>query len=204
MKQIYLKWVIFSLFLLFISPVIGQTAKGNEDAIKSRAAEKVKQMCDYIEYMASKDNDLETRKYYRTQALNLFLGNGYSYEENGVEKEGVMMEVTSTSRPKPRRRLTRSYFTGLINLRYAKVVIDFTELADIKVSDLKKVGEGKYVCTCYIEQAFIGYDENGRVLYSDITRKSIKCYIDEEKIEGGKPEYIVRLGDTYAHETIAG
>lgn len=73
-----------------------------EEQIKRRAAERVGQMNDYISFMADKQNDMDTRLYNKKQALNLFVGRGYDYEENGVPKEGVLMEVTSVNKTRPR------------------------------------------------------------------------------------------------------
>lgn len=109
-----------------------------EEQIKRRAAERVGQMNDYISFMADKQNDMDTRLYNKKQALNLFVGRGYDYEENGVPKEGVLMEVTSVNKTRPRSKLMRVYFNGLVNLTYQQVSIQSTEVASIKVSNLQK------------------------------------------------------------------
>lgn len=157
-------------------------------------------MNDYISFMADKSNDMETRQYYKKQALNLFAGRGYNYEENGVNKEGVRMEITSVNNTRPRSKLMRVYFNGLINLTYQQVSIQSTELASIKVSNLQKVDNNMYVCTCYFEQVFVGY-RDGRAIYKDITRKKVKCYIEIQDVEDGPQEYVVLLGDVQAIDT---
>ena len=203
-----MKKICVMLLALVVTLGAGAQSSSLEDMLKVRAAEKVGQMCDYIEFLASKDNDYETRKYYRDKALHLFINNGESYEEDGVYKEGVAMEVTSVYRSKPRRRLMRDYFTGLMNLRYAAVQIQSTDVANIEVSRLHQVDENLFVCTCYFEQAFAGYNENGVPVYRDITRKKVKCYVYRELIEPGVGEdgeanfeFIVVLGDVTALET---
>lgn len=93
----------------------------------------------------------------------------------------------------------KDYFTGLINLRYSKVDIQSTKVQDIKVSELQKIDDNKYVCTAYFEQIFIGY-RDGRPIYKDRTRKKVKVYIlAEETID--RPEFVVMLGDVTALET---
>lgn len=169
-----------------------------DDMIRRRAAQKVAQMNDYISFMASKKKTLQNRKYYSGKALNLFMGKGFSYEENGVKKDGVKMEVTTLNKSS-KNRLVRDYFTNLINLGYSDVEITSTEIADIKVSNLQKVADNMYVCTCQYDQAFVGY-RDGRPVYKDITTKRIKCYITAEETEDGT-EYIVMLGDITALET---
>lgn len=187
--------------LLLVIMVTTQAFAQNSatEQIKRRAAEKVGLMNDYISYMANKKKSPKTRIYYKTKALRLFAGGGDSYEENGIQKEGVQMEVTSINRKTKSRRLMKTYFQSLIKLNYNDVQITSTDVADIKVSQLQRIGENLYVCTCYFEQAFIGYMD-GRPVYKDITHKHVKCYVYAEETESGT-EFMVLLGDVTADQT---
>ena len=132
-----------------------------EKLFQQRVKERVKLMNDYVSFMADKSKSQETRYYYRKKALPLFIGKGYEYEENGVTKQGVMMQTTSVNRPGVvTNRLLRDYFSRLVNLKYSKVNITSTEIADMKVSDLKKVdssdGTTLYMCTVQYVQYFRG------------------------------------------------
>lgn len=198
MKSFLRRIFVLQFAFLFFLPIMGQNAV--DEQIKRTAAQRVAQMNDYISFMADKSNDMETRQYYKKQALNLFAGRGYNYEENGVNKEGVRMEITSVNNTRPRSKLMRVYFNGLMNLTYQKVSIQSTELASIKVSNLQKVDNNMYVCTCYFDQVFVGY-RDGRPVYKDITRKKVKCYIEVQDVEGGPQEYVVLLGDVQAIDT---
>lgn len=198
MKSFLRRIVVLQFAFLFFLPIMGQNAV--DEQIKRTAAQRVAQMNDYISFMADKSNDMETRQYYKKQALNLFAGRGYNYEENGVNKEGVRMEITSVNNTRPRSKLMRVYFNGLMNLTYQKVSIQSTELASIKVSNLQKVDNNMYVCTCYFDQVFVGY-RDGKPVYKDITRKKVKCYIEVQDVEGGPQEYVVLLGDVQAIDT---
>lgn len=198
MKSFLRRIVVLQFAFLFFLPIMGQNTV--DEQIKRTAAQRVAQMNDYISFMADKSNDMETRQYYKKQALNLFAGRGYNYEENGVNKEGVRMEITSVNNTRPRSKLMRVYFNGLMNLIYQKVSIQSTELASIKVSNLQKVDNNMYVCTCYFDQVFVGY-RDGRPVYKDITRKKVKCYIEVQDVEGGPQEYVVLLGDVQAIDT---
>lgn len=199
---------ILAIIILFASTVsYAQSSKS--DLIARRAQQKVKQMTDYVAYMANKEKPIEDRKEYRIAALNLFIGHGEPYIVNGDSREGVYMQITSKYRKKPTQRLMKDYFTGLINMRYSKVVIESSDIADIKVSELKKVADHEYECTCTFVQAFCGY-RDGRPVYKDITKKRVTCRIIEEEtvkisdtgaIET-EYEYVVLLGDVEALETI--
>lgn len=200
---------VLKLYLILVlCSLITQARAQNEvtinEMLKFRAAEKVAQMNDYISYMADKSKSVENRNYYRKKALNLFVGNGEAYEEDGQRKDGVYMETTSLYRKNPTRRLMKDYFTGLVNMRYSKVEISTTKVNEIRVSDLKKTDDGRYECTAYFEQIFRGY-RDGIPVYTDRTRKKVKIYIlAEETIDrdgGTLTEFIVLLGDVTALET---
>lgn len=202
-----MKRIIFAILALLIATsgyCQSDLAEEEENAIKTRVQEKVRQLTDYIEFLANPENDFKERQFYRSKALNLFIARGESYEsESGVREKGVFMEVTSIYRSKPSRRLMKDYFTGLMEMRYSKVIIESTDFG-FSVSDLKQIDEDLYVCTCYFEQAFCGY-KDGTPIYKDITRKKVKIYIVRETIidDNGDldKEYIVMLGDVTALET---
>ena len=189
-----------------------------EEEIKDRAKLKVGLLCEYISTIADKVTDTrENRLHFSYKALSLFIGKGNSYEENGRTKKGVVMAVTSVSRKNPdgtpyvSRPLMKNYLIGLANLdkRYRKVVIQHTDIADFKVSDLypDPSGGNMFTCTVDIEQYFEGYNGDGQLLYYDKTVKRIKCYVIEEEVDddlksgGKKYEYLVLLGDVESLET---
>lgn len=51
------------------------------------------------------------------------------------------MEATSIKRKTKSRRLMKTYFQSLIDLGYSQVSITSTDIADIKVSQLQKIGK---------------------------------------------------------------
>ena len=197
MEKISKRITMLLLVMMMITQAFAQSSATEQ--IKRRAAEKVGLMNDYISYMANKKKSKKTCLYYKTKALRLFAGGGDCYEENGVQKEGVQMEVTSINRKTKSRRLMKEYFQSLIDFKYNDVQITSKDVADIKVSQLQRIGENLYVCTCYFEQAFIGYMD-GRPVYKDITHKHVKCYVYAEETESGT-EFMVLLGDVTADQT---
>lgn len=196
---------IFALILLICFPVsIHAQVEGHEDLIRLRAAEKVGQMNDYIKNMADKSQTMNYRNRRKTKALNLYVGKGYEYVEDGVRKEGVQMQVTSKNKAKIGQPLIRRYFDNLVGQKldriYTNVKIEATEVADIKVSSLRKVDDNLWECTCVYDQAFEGW-RDGRPIYRDITTKRIKCYVIAEQTEDDGWEFIILLGDVYAIKT---
>ena len=169
-----MKLVKFILVVLAFSMTIVASAQFERkgEFINRAFAGKVGQMNDYISFMANKKKPEESRLYYRTKALNLFIGKGFSYEENGVIKEGVMMQVTSKNRKAVSTPFIRDYFKNLVTglCSCSDVKIEATEIADIKVSELRQIDTNLWVCTCQYDQAFEGV-RDGRVIYRDITTK---------------------------------
>lgn len=198
-----LKFTFASIIILMSSISASAQDYNEEKLFQQRAKERVKLMNDYVSFMADKSKSQETRYYYRKKALPLFIGKGYEYEENGVTKQGVMMQTTSVNRPGVTNTLLRDYFSRLVNLRYSKVNITSTEIAGMKVSDLKKVDSSDnktlYMCTCQYVQYFRGEYGDGYV-YADKTTKRIVCYVEVEETEDGQ-EFMIKLGDVEAIST---
>lgn len=206
-----LRYKLTCILLLMACMATGlkaQTDDAQSGMLRRRAAEKVAQFNDYVAFIGSKKKPMATRQAYRTRALNLFCGRGNAYTEyldnnTSVEREGVSMQTTSVNRPgRPTTSLMRDYLTRLSRLNYTDVQISSTDIANIQVSNLQKVDDNLYVCTCYFEQAFTGY-RDGVPVYKDITRKRIKCYVYQEETVDGT-EYIVLLGDATATDTYKG
>lgn len=162
----------------------------------------VNELNDYIQFMADKQMSLSKRKYYRDKALSLFIEQGNAYEENGVLKNGVMIETFSRYRKTPTRRLVRDYFTGLMNLKYSKVSVTSAQFANIELSNLEKFAETEsgtiYECRCYVDQDFIGYPDDVAA-YRDITRRIVTFRVVISNLNDLDLEYcIVLLGDITA------
>lgn len=207
MKKLFIA-ILSMACSISISAQISLSEEEAEQA-KERAAEKVKLFTSYVKDIGEKNERLEYRLYYCKEALNLFVGKGDSYTETYyedstprvVKREGVQMQVTSLrDKSKKTPYLLKKYLNNLANLRYSQVKIESTDVAHIKVSNLYKVGDNTYKCTCFFKQAFIGY-KDGKPVYKDITEKKVDCYIIAEDIIGGTKEYMVQLGDVTALET---
>lgn len=198
------KTIIIAVLAIFsFATSVQAQIEGQEEKIQQRVAEKVGQMNDYISYMADKGYEKKARMRRKGMALKLFVGKGYEYIEDGVQKDGVQMQVTSKNRTKVGQPFMKDYFDSLLgklDLIYSNVKIEATEVAKIKVSQLQKVENNLWVCTCEYDQAFEGI-RDGRPVYRDITTKRIKCYVIAEDTEDGL-EFIILLGDVYAIQTV--
>lgn len=199
MKKIRLFYAL--LAMLMALPMSAQTDSQKEEMLKTRAKEKVGQFCDYVSFIASKKKNLKTRLYYVDKAKNLFLNRGKAlFDEDGsMVRDSVIMQVTSLKAKNPRNVYLNKYLPNLARLKYPEVEVTSTDVAEMKVSNLHKIGDGLYTCTVYFYQYFVGKADN-RVVYKDKTNKRVQCYIIEEETEDGL-EYVVLLGDIYAGTT---
>ena len=196
------------------SNTFAQSAQDME-VLKQRAKEKVKQLNDYVSFMANPQKANKTRYFYKEQAQKLFINDCERFKEiveykdgskEEVWRDGVTMEVVSLRNRKPRPRPMKEYFRGLITMTYKSVTIETTDIADMRVSKLQPYGKdenGKmmYICSVYFDQAFVGRRGDGSV-YKDITHKWVVCYVQvddvlDEETEETYPEYMVKLGDVY-------
>lgn len=118
-----------SLIFVLTVAIIANAQEANQDEVLNhRAAEKVAQLNDYISFMASKKNPTELRMRWKTNALNMFVGKGYSYEENGVVKYGSLIHIKTIS-GKIRSIPVRDYFQSLVTgmCSYSNIKIDNIE-----------------------------------------------------------------------------
>lgn len=184
-----------------------QSAYYDEKLFKQDAKESAHLLNYFLSRMTDKSNGDAARNYYRKKFLSLFIGKGYEYEENGVTKQGVMMQTTYINRLGVTKTLLRDYFRSLVNLRYSMVNITSVEIADVQVSDLKRVDSSDnktlYMCTCqYVVYCRFddGLDRYDGV-YVQKNTKRIVCYVELDEVESceiGKPNYYehkILLGD---------
>ena len=208
--------VIVSLFPL---PLLAQshTRNANEfDEIdKVRIAEHVREeigmFTDYLVEISDKKIERKTRLHYKDVALKLFIGAGKDYQELILNNDGqvvdtlfceaVTMGVTSLRNPKLRKKRMADYLLGLAELRYSSnVSIQTVEYHDMRVSEVRKVGDDKYECIVYFEQVFISKGRDNIPGYSDRTKKKVTCYIDLVRTDEGV-EIFPLLGNVTAVET---
>lgn len=153
-----------------------------------------------ISNMADRNNSLQDRLNCKTQALSLFIANGDSYLDDGIYKDGAIIETISLYRQKPIRRLIRDYFDGLTHNKYSKVEISTTQVFEIDVSDLKRIEENLYEASICYEQFFISKGYQDRKLSIERTIKNLNVYIFTEETNFGT-EHIIKFGDIIGYET---
>lgn len=193
-----MKNYLICIFVMHMATLPSIAQENRVEIVKRGVAEKVAQLGEYIEFVNNPQIKFEERSLYKDKTINLFINRCGPYTESGREKKGVVMETISKYRPRPTNRLMKDYLEGLLRATYPKVQVTYTDFTCIQVSTLKKVEDGKYVCTCTLEQTYVGVSRDGIPIYKDITRKTIKCYVYAEQID--EEELIVVLGDVYAKE----
>lgn len=175
------------------------------DLIKIRLAQQVAQMNDYVSFMADKKIMLQDRREYKQDAENLFIEDCNAFDEiiqykdgskRRITREGVTMQTISLRSKRTTTMLMKDYFERVINFKYQSVTIETTSIDAMYVSKLQPTDDGKYICSVYFDQAFVGRRADGGV-YKDMTRKWVVCHVEVQTMLDGTNEYIVELGDVF-------
>lgn len=182
--------------------------------LANKAKQEVNLFTDKLASIVAKTQKPKNREKLKNDALNLFIGKGLSYFSivydslsnpiDTIMHEPVKMQTTSLRRPKPKDTKMIEYLSNLVynanNKNYITVTIKTTQWRDMKVSDIQKLEDGKYILYVYFEQWYkSGYGDT-QIIYKDYTRKRVTCYIDITETDRGK-EVIIKLGDVEAEET---
>lgn len=195
---------ILVLFALFSFATIGsaQVTNKEEDFLKYREFERVAQLSEYIYMMGNKSKSLENRMYYYNRALDLFVAKGRDYEENGVVKEGAMVEVKSFTRGTVKRYLVRDYLKRIANgtihpsieMMSAEIILVNTNKDNLRCTD-----EG--IISCESKSQMIVRLNESRKVIDTLPAKKIKFTVNRSE-EGCEDDilYISKIGDIFLVE----
>lgn len=211
-----MKYIRLLLPLFVISFVMPSLHAQEEltDNQKKMFQERVKQKVEEFQHALSNivDNSLrhDIRKENVTNLFNLFIGEGNPYDYYDVELDervystGVKMQTSSIYKTNNQSQKLKRYIyklynpeTGKSEMSYTKIVIE--SASAVRVDNIEKVGD-HYECVAYFSQKFIGY-KDGKVWYSDLTGKKIRCYIMHIDLPTGKRIFDAKLGDIYVLST---
>jgi len=195
--------------LFFLFPLSGfaqsDLTPSDKDALQTRVKEKVEEFVNHLSNIVNEELTEYQRQNEIKAALVLFIGNGERYDVTNVygEKEhheAVRMQISSINHDIKRWLTMKKYLWNQYkNIhRYGKVKIESADV--VRVDNINKTSDGHYEAMAYFCQRYIAYNENGRVVYSDITTKKIKVYIDALEIPGGVI-WEAKLGDVYVTAT---
>ncbi len=157
---------------------------------------------------------------YVEQALLLFIAKGedlwaydsiqvrlddgsYEYQLDSIfVREAAIMETTSLKNPSKKNRQTvKTYLNRAAGLlgnptnTYTEVEVTSSEAYFSR--KLRKTGEGRYEGTLTFSQWFRGYRDGKRIIYGDLTDKTIKVYV-ERQVVLGQEIWKIQLGDVEA------
>jgi hypothetical protein len=160
-----------------------------KQAIDSLALEKVRDLSKYISLIGDKGTEYSEATRVIDRAVELFM------EDSEV---GVSTLNTQDVNYYP----VRTYLERLMRLNYSKVDVEWYKIE--YVSDLERQPDGTYVGVITIFQKFSGYDQEGGLIYQDVTKKDITVYVKrkETQIAGRLIGFWdVLLGDIRVKET---
>lgn len=199
--------IAFATLLLAIClPSLAQNdlTASDKEALQARVKDKVDEFVHHLSCIVNTELTDYQRQNEIKAALVLFIGNGERYSvtnENGeVENHApVRMQLSSVNNDIKRWLSMKKYLWNQYNNvhKYGKVVIQSADI--VRVDNINKVSDGHYEAMAYFVQKYIAF-RDGKVVYSDITTKKIKVYIDALEVPGGII-WEAKLGDVYVTAT---
>jgi hypothetical protein len=182
------------LFLFFGLQVFAQEhiSPERKQAIDSLALEKVRDLSKYISLIGDKETAFAEANRVIDRAVELFM-DGSEVGVSSLYKEGINYYSV------------REYLERLMRLNYSKVDIEWYKIE--YVSDLEQQPDGTFVGVITIFQKFSGYDQEGGLVYQDVTKKDITVYVKRKETQiAGKliGFWDVLLGDIRVKETKPG
>lgn len=191
-----MKYRIFIGIILLLGVTAGNQVFSQDNisperkqAIDSLALEKIRDLGKYIALVGDKTTPWEESNRVIDRAVELFM-------------DGSEMGVSTLSKPDITYFKVREYFERLMRLNYSKVDIEWYKIQ--YVSDLERQPDGTFVGVITIFQRFAGYDQEGGLVYQDITKKDITVYVKRKETQiGGRliGFWDVLLGDIRVKET---
>ncbi len=141
------------------------------EQFKTKALQKSADLGRYLNQISNKSTDFQDANKAINNAVELFVS------------EDATVEISSSSASMKSRLKIREYLNKLKLLKYSKVSIEWTDI--YYVSNLRKGPDGNYYGVISLQQKFEGYQE-GKVVYSDITRKNIEIVLKtyRKEVEG--------------------
>ncbi len=182
------------LFLGFGFQVFAQEhiSPERKQAIDSLALEKVRDLSKYISLIGDKETAFSEANRVIDRAVELFM-DGSEVGVSSLYSEGINYYPV------------REYLERLMRLNYSKVDIEWYKIE--YVSDLEQQPDGTFVGVITIFQKFSGYDQEGELVYQDVTKKDITVYVKRKETQiAGKiiGFWDVLLGDIRVKETKPG
>lgn len=204
---------ILVLFLCLMSLNIfaqEELTESQKIEFQNRVKQKVEEFQNALSNIVNNKLKHEIRKENVTNLLKLFMGEGDPYDyydeeaDTRIHSTGVKMQTSSIYKTNNQSQKLKNYIyklydpnTGESKLVYTKIVIE--SASAVRVDNIEKVGD-HYECVAYFSQKFIGY-KDGKVWYSDVTSKKIRCYINHIDLPTGKRIFDAKLGDIYVLST---
>ena len=210
MKTLAIRIYAFILIICYCSNLSAQQLTDSQkESLQRRVKDKVDEFQFWIGQLADKKStSMEVKNNAYNLSLKLFIGECEDYSiydpelGRNVFKSAVRMETSSKYRSSKSRTLMKRYLNNLRN-NQTYTQIEITDADIVRVDNIYRVGD-HYECMAYFCQKYVGYRE-GRVVYSDITTKKVRVFINAIQIPraDGSTETIwnALLGDIYVIET---
>lgn len=161
-------------FLTAFANVFTVDAQQNVDSLTiSRYVQKIMLLQEYLSDMSNNNENLPNRLHYASKVLSLFINNGGEYEENGIKRKGVIIELPSTEGVS--RRLLKNYLNGVAHLRYKPIRITGCIIGHVNVGSMRPHPESGFIGEVTYDTKLEFSPEGFRL--QDISPRKVMCII---------------------------
>lgn len=180
-----MRTIVSIVFALFTNVILVNAQQRVDSLVIERTIQKIGLFQEYLNTISDVRENHAYRLHFAKKALSLFIGKGDSYQENGVTRNGVVIEVSSTTRknadgsPYVTRRLMKNYLNGLANLKYKPIHITGCVIGYVDKSSLHKLPDSSCIVGDVIYNTKLEFTSDGYRCY-DISPRKVRCEVVEQ------------------------
>lgn len=176
----------------------------DKEALQARVKDKVDEFQYHLSCIVDKALTKNQRLEEIDASLVLFIGKGERYnitnDKGEVESRApVQMQLSSINNDSKKSLSMKKYLSNQYNNVHKYGTVKIQAADAVRVDNINKVADGHYEAVAYFAQKYIAFSD-GRIVYSDITTKKVKVYIDALEVLG-EIIWDAKLGDVYVTAT---
>lgn len=182
LKKTNMKTIVSIFFVLFANVFLVNAQQRVDSLVIDRTIQKIRLFQEYLNTISDDRESYSNRLHFANKALSLFIGKGDSYEENGVTRKGVVVEMHSITRknadrsPNFTRRLMKTYINGVANLKYEPIHITGCIIGHVDKSSIHQLPDSSCVVGDIIYDTKLEFTSDGYRCY-DISPHKVRCVV---------------------------
>lgn len=143
MKQ---RTIVIIIWLLAI-PFAATSQNNISEQIMQHSTEQMSKFYNYLGSLGDKNMAPQQKEYYYKAALSLFVGEGEAYAVNGVQKQGVTVEIVSAKTLMKKSMLLKAYLKKIMEGIYEPIAFNQENMSvEVDITTLQQIDKDLFVC----------------------------------------------------------